>query len=173
MFSQCLSIGNSSINILIKNSIKEKLEKNMSIVQEFKEFAIKGNMMDLAIGVIIGGAFGKIIDSLVKDVLMPLISVITGGDVDFSQWFIVLGDNPNNLQTLEELQKAGINVLQYGSFLTVFINFLILAWVVFLLVKVMNRIRKQEAPVEAPAATPEDIELLREIRDELKRRPQV
>ena len=145
----------------------------MSIVQEFKEFAIKGNMMDLAIGVIIGGAFGKIIDSLVKDVLMPLISVITGGDVDFSQWFIVLGDNPNNLQTLEELQKAGINVLQYGSFLTVFINFLILAWVVFLLVKVMNRIRKQEVPVEAPAATPEDIELLREIRDELKRRPQV
>ena len=145
----------------------------MSIVQEFKEIAIKGNMMDLAIGVIIGGAFGKIIDSLVEDVLMPLISVITGGDVDFSQWFIVLGDNPNNLQTLEELQKAGINVLQYGSFLTVFINFLILAWVVFLLVKVMNRIRKQEAPVEAPAATPEDIELLREIRDELKRRPQV
>ena len=145
----------------------------MSIVQEFKEFAIKGNMMDLAIGVIIGGAFSKIIDSLVKDIIMPLISVITGGDVDFSQWFIVLGDNPNNLQTLEELQKAGINVLQYGSFLTVFINFLILAWVVFLLVKVMNRLRKQEAPVEVPAATPEDIELLREIRDELKRRPQV
>ena len=141
----------------------------MGMVQEFKEFALKGNMMDLAIGVIIGGAFGKIIDSLVKDVLMPLISVITGGDVDFSQWFIVLGDNPNNLQTLEELQKAGINVLQYGSFLTVFINFLILAWVVFLLVKFLNKIRK---PVEeaAPAATPEDIELLREIRDELKKR---
>jgi large conductance mechanosensitive channel len=144
----------------------------MSIVQEFKEFAIKGNMMDLAIGVIIGGAFGKIIDSLVKDVLMPLISVITGGDVDFSQWFIVLGDNPNNLQTLEELQKAGVNVLQYGSFLTVFINFLILAWVVFLLVKVMNRLRKQQPAVEEVTATPEDIELLREIRDELKKRPQ-
>lgn len=142
----------------------------MSIVQEFKEFAIKGNMMDLAIGVIIGGAFGKIIDSLVKDVIMPLISVITGGDVDFSQWFVVLGDNPNNLATLEELQKAGVNVLQYGNFLTVFINFLILAWVVFLLVKVMNRIRKNEAPTEEPAATPEDIELLREIRDELKRK---
>lgn len=141
----------------------------MSIVQEFKEFAIKGNMMDLAIGVIIGGAFGKIIDSLVKDVIMPLISVITGGDVDFSQWFVVLGENPNNLATLEELQKAGVNVLQYGSFLTVFINFLILAWVVFLLVKLMNRLRK-EAPAEAPAATPEDIELLREIRDELKRK---
>ena len=142
----------------------------MSIVQEFKEFAIKGNMMDLAIGVIIGGAFGKIIDSLVKDVIMPLISVITGGDVDFSQWFVVLGDNPNNLATLEELQKAGVNVLQYGNFLTVFINFLILAWVVFLLVKVMNRIRKNEAPAEEPSATPEDIELLREIRDELKRK---
>ena len=142
----------------------------MSIVQEFKEFAVKGNMMDLAIGVIIGGAFGKIIDSLVKDVIMPLISVITGGDVDFSQWFVVLGDNPNNLATLEELQKAGVNVLQYGNFLTVFINFLILAWVVFLLVKVMNRIRKNEAPAEEPAATPEDIELLREIRDELKRK---
>ena len=145
----------------------------MSIVQEFREFAIKGNMMDLAIGVIIGGAFGKIIDSLVKDVLMPLISVITGGDVDFSQWFVVLGDNPNNLQTLEELQKAGVNVLQYGSFLTVFINFLILAWVVFLLVKFMNRLRKQEVPVEEPATTPEDVALLREIRDELKRRPQI
>ena len=145
----------------------------MSIVQEFREFAIKGNMMDLAIGVIIGGAFGKIIDSLVKDVLMPLISVITGGDVDFSQWFVVLGDNPNNLQTLEELQKAGVNVLQYGSFLTVFINFLILAWVVFLLVKFMNRLRKQEVPAEEPAATPEDVALLREIRDELKRRPQI
>ena len=142
----------------------------MGIAQEFKEFAVKGNMMDLAIGVIIGGAFGKIIDSLVKDVLMPVISVITGGDVDFSQWFIVLGDNPNNLATLEELQKAGINVLQYGSFLTVFINFLILAWVVFLLVKFMNRIRKDETPEAEPVATPEDIALLREIRDELKRK---
>ena len=89
---------------------------------------------------------------------MPLISIITGGDVDFSQWFVVLGDNPNNLVTLEELQKAGVNVLQYGNFLTVFINFLILAWVVFLLVKVMNRLRK-DAPAAEPAATPEDIEL--------------
>lgn len=142
----------------------------MSIVQEFKEFAVKGNMMDLAIGVIIGGAFGKIIDSLVKDIIMPLISVITGGGVDFTQKFFVLGQNPENLQSLDALQKAGVNVLTYGNFLTVFLNFLILAWVVFLLVKGMNRLRKQ-APV-APAATPEDIELLREIRDELKRRPQ-
>lgn len=142
----------------------------MSIIQEFKEFAIKGNMMDLAIGVIIGGAFGKIIDSLVKDIIMPLISVITGGGVDFTQKFIVLGDNPNNLQSLDQLTKAGVNVLTYGNFLTIFINFIILAWVVFLMVKVMNRMRKQEdaAPAE-PAATPEDIQLLREIRDSLKK----
>ncbi|MFM2332580.1 MAG: large-conductance mechanosensitive channel protein [Pseudomonadota bacterium] len=142
----------------------------MSIIKEFKEFAIKGNMMDLAIGVIIGGAFGKIIDSLVKDIIMPLISVITGGGVDFTQKFIVLGDNPNNLQSLAELTKAGVNVLTYGNFLTILINFIILAWVVFLMVKVMNRMRKQEeAAPAAPAATPEDIQLLREIRDSLKK----
>ena len=141
----------------------------MSIIQEFKEFAIKGNMMDLAIGVIIGGAFGKIIDSLVKDIIMPLISVITGGGVDFTQKFIVLGDNPNNLQSLDQLTKAGVNVLTYGNFLTIFINFIILAWVVFLMVKVMNHIRKQQEVAPEPAATPEDIQLLREIRDELKK----
>ena len=137
------------------------------MIQEFKEFALKGNMMDLAIGVIIGGAFGKIIDSLVKDILMPLISVITGGGVDFTQKFIVLGNNPNNLTSLDELTKAGVNVLTYGNFLTIFINFLILAWVVFLMVKVMNRMRKKEEA--APAPTPEDIQLLREIRDSLKK----
>ena len=137
------------------------------MIQEFKEFALKGNMMDLAIGVIIGGAFGKIIDSLVKDILMPLISVITGGGVDFTQTFIVLGNNPNNLTSLDELTKAGVNVLTYGNFLTIFINFLILAWVVFLMVKVMNRMRKKEEA--APAPTPEDIQLLREIRDSLNK----
>ena len=141
----------------------------MSIIQEFKEFAIKGNMMDLAIGVIIGGAFGQIIDSLVKDIIMPLISVITGGGVDFTQKFIVLGDNPNNLQSLDQLTKAGVNVLTYGNFLTIFLNFIILAWVVFLMVKVMNRMRKQQEVAPEPAATPEDIQLLREIRDELKK----
>lgn len=142
----------------------------MSIIQEFKEFAIKGNMMDLAIGVIIGGAFNKIIDSLVKDVIMPLITVITGGGVDFTQKFVVLGDNPNNLSSLDELTKAGINVLTYGNFITIVLNFLILMWVVFLLVKFLNKIRKPAE--EAPAATPEDIALLREIRDELKKRPE-
>ncbi|MEZ7922645.1 MAG: large conductance mechanosensitive channel protein MscL, partial [Acinetobacter towneri] len=126
----------------------------MSIIQEFKEFAIKGNMMDLAVGVIIGGAFGKIVDSLVKDIIMPLITVITGGGVDFTQKFFVLGDNPNNLQSLDELTKAGVNVLTYGNFLTILINFIILAWVVFLMVKMINRMRrKQEEAAPEPAAT--------------------
>lgn len=141
----------------------------MSIIQEFREFAVKGNMIDLAVGVIIGGAFGKIVDSLVKDIIMPLITVITGGGVDFTQKFFVLGDNPNNLQSLDELTKAGVNVLTYGNFLTILINFIILAWVVFLMVKMINRMRrKQEEVAPEPAATPEDIQLLREIRDELK-----
>ena len=143
----------------------------MSIVQEFREFAVKGNMIDLAVGVIIGGAFGKIVDSLVKDIIMPLITVVTGGGVDFTQKFFVLGDNPNNLQSLDELTKAGVNVLTYGNFLTILINFIILAWVVFLMVKMINRMRrKQEEVAPEPAATPEDIALLREIRDELKNR---
>ena len=141
----------------------------MSIVQEFKEFAVKGNMMDLAIGVIIGGAFGKIVDSLVKDIFMPFISWIIGGDVDFSQWFIVLGDNPNNLTAMADLEKAGINLLTYGNFITILINFLLLAIVVFMMVKGINRLRRQEeAAPAAPPADPEDIKLLREIRDQLK-----
>ena len=145
----------------------------MSIIKEFKEFAVKGNVMDLAVGVIIGGAFGKIIDSMVKDVIMPIISWILGGDVDYSNWFVVLGDNPNNLTTLAAAQEAGLNVLAYGNFLTILINFILLAWVVFWLVKLMNKMRrKQEEEAPAPEATPEDIELLREIRDELKKRPQ-
>lgn len=143
----------------------------MSIIKEFREFAVKGNMIDLAVGVIIGGAFGKIVDSLVKDVIMPIITMITGGGVDFTQKFIILGKNPNNLQTLAELQKAGVNVLTYGNFLTILINFLILAWVVFLMVKLINKMRrKEEAEPAKPAPTPEDIQLLREIRDELKAR---
>ncbi|MGE8542337.1 MAG: large conductance mechanosensitive channel protein MscL [Acinetobacter sp.] len=142
----------------------------MSIIQEFKEFAVKGNVMDLAVGVIIGGAFGKIIDSMVKDIVMPLISWILGGDVDYSNWFTVLGDNPNNITTLKAAQDAGLNVLAYGNFLTILINFLLLAWVVFWLVKLMNKMRRKQEAEPAPEATPEDIELLREIRDELKRK---
>lgn len=143
----------------------------MSIVQEFKEFAVKGNVMDLAIGVIIGGAFGKIIDSMVKDIIMPLISWVLGGEVDYSNWFLVLGDNPNNVTSLAAAQEAGLNVFAYGNFLTILINFLLLAWVVFWLVKLMNKLRRKQEAEPAPEATPEDIELLREIRDELKKRP--
>ncbi|WP_297427377.1 large conductance mechanosensitive channel protein MscL [uncultured Acinetobacter sp.] len=143
----------------------------MSIIQEFREFAVKGNVMDLAVGVIIGGAFGKIIDSMVKDLIMPFVSWILGGEVDYSNWFVVLGDNPNNLTNLADLQEAGLNVFAYGNFLTVLINFLLLAWVVFLLVKFMNKLRrKEEEAAPAPEPTPEDIALLREIRDELKRK---
>jgi large conductance mechanosensitive channel len=144
----------------------------MSIIQEFKEFAVKGNVMDLAVGVIIGGAFGKIIDSMVKDVIMPLVSWILGGDVDYSNWFVVLGDNPNNISNLAAAQAAGLNVLAYGNFLTILINFLLLAWVVFWLVKLMNKLRRKQEVDPEPAATPEDIALLREIRDELKKRPE-
>ena len=143
----------------------------MSIIQEFREFAVKGNVMDLAVGVIIGGAFGKIIDSMVKDLIMPFVSWILGGEVDYSNWFVVLGDNPNNLTNLAAAQEAGLNVFAYGNFLTVLINFLLLAWVVFWLVKLMNKMRrKEEAAAPAPEPTPEDIALLREIRDELKRK---
>ena len=145
----------------------------MSIIQEFKEFAVKGNVMDLAVGVIIGGAFGKIIDSMVKDVIMPLVSWILGGDVDYSNWFVVLGDNPNNISNLAAAQAAGLNVLAYGNFLTILINFLLLAWVVFWLVKLMNKLRRKQEVAPEPAATPEDVALLREIRDELKKRPEV
>jgi large conductance mechanosensitive channel len=127
--------------------------------------------MDLAVGVIIGGAFGKIVDSIVGDLIMPIVSRIVG-KLDFSNLFVVLGDNPNNLATLADLRKAGIAVFAYGSFLTIVVNFIILAFIIFMMVKQMNRLRKAEEPVpapEAPAPTPEDIVLLREIRDSLKK----
>ncbi len=144
----------------------------MGMVQEFKEFAIKGNMIDLAVGVIIGGAFGKIIDSVVNDLIMPIVSLILGGKVDFSKLYLVLGNNPQGLATLDALKKADIPVLTYGNFLTIAINFLLLALVIFFMVKAINKLkREQPAPAPAPAVTPEDVTLLREIRDELRRRP--
>lgn len=143
----------------------------MSIIQEFKAFAVRGNVMDLAVGVIIGGAFSKIIDSTVSDLIMPLVSWILGGKVDYSNWFVVLGDNPNNISQLAAAKAAGLNVFAYGNFITILINFILLAWVVFWLVKLMNKLRfEEEKKPEAPAPTPEDIALLREIRDELKRK---
>ena len=142
----------------------------MSMLQEFKEFAVKGNAMDLAVGVIIGGAFGKIVDSIVGDLIMPIVARLIG-NLDFSNLFVVLGANPGNLTALADLKKAGIPVFAYGSFLTIVVNFTILAFIIFMMVKQMNRLRKAEpAPVEeAPPATPEDVLLLREIRDSLKR----
>ena len=139
----------------------------MSIAKEFKEFALKGNVVDLAVGVIIGGAFGKIVDSIVGDLIMPLVSRIFGG-LDFSNYYIGLAGQAAGL-TLVEAKKTGA-VFAYGSFLTVAINFIILAFIIFLMVKQMNRMNRAEAPAAAaPAATPEDVVLLREIRDSLRK----
>lgn len=142
----------------------------MSIVKEFKEFAVKGNVMDLAVGVIIGGAFGKIIDSAVNDLIMPIVAAIVGKP-DFSGLYVALASVPPGVaDTLVDLRKAGVPVFAYGSFITVLINFLLLAMVVFVMVKQMNRLKRQEEAAPAPApATPEDIVLLREIRDSLRR----
>ena len=140
----------------------------MSFMSEFKEFAVKGNAMDLAVGVIIGAAFGKIVDSIVNDLIMPIVGAVFGG-FDFSNLFIALGTVPEGLaMTLAEVKKAGVPVFAYGSFLTILLNFIILALIVFIIVKQINRLKK-EAPPAAPAATPEDIVLLREIRDSLKK----
>ena len=141
----------------------------MSMVQEFREFAVKGNVIDLAVGVIIGAAFGKIVDSLVADVLMPMVGAIFGS-LDFSNLFFILGKNPSNLLALADLKKAGIPVMAYGSFITVAVNFLILAFIIFMLVRQINRLKRAEpAAPAAPPATPEDVALLREIRDALKK----
>ena len=138
----------------------------MGMMREFKDFAVKGPVMDLAVGVIIGVAFGKIVDSLVNDVIMPVVGLVA--NVDFSGQFIVLGDNPNNLMALADLKKAGIATLAYGNFITILINFIILAFIIFMLVRAMNNMKKAESPAP-PSPTPEDISLLREIRDALKR----
>ncbi len=138
----------------------------MGMMREFKDFAVKGPVMDLAVGVIIGVAFGKIVDSLVNDVIMPVVGLVA--NVDFSGQFIVLGDNPNNLMALADLKKAGIATLAYGNFITILINFIILAFIIFMLVRALNNMKKA-APPAPPPPTPEEISLLREIRDALKR----
>jgi len=142
----------------------------MSMAEEFKEFVLKGHVVDLAVGVIIGGAFGKIVDSMVGDLIMPLVSRVFGG-LDFSNYFIGLAGQAAGL-SLFEAKKAGA-VFAYGSFITVAINFIILAFIIFIMVKQMNRVNRAEALspglTKAPAATPEDILLLREIRDNLRK----
>ncbi len=138
----------------------------MAMLDEFKQFAMKGNVVDLAVGVIIGGAFGKIVDSLVQDVIMPPIGRLFGG-LDFSNYYLPLkGQDPT--LTLIEAKKIGA-VLAYGNFLTILLNFVILAFVIFQMVKLVNKARRTAEPPPAPAVTPEDIVLLREIRDSLKK----
>lgn len=137
----------------------------MSVVSEFKQFALKGNVMDLAVGVIIGGAFGKIVDSMVNDIIMPIVGKLFGG-FDFSNLFIALNGQSSDL-SLAEAKKLGA-VLAYGNFITIVLNFIILAFIIFQMVKFMNSL-KQAEPAPAAPATPEDIVLLREIRDSLKK----
>ena len=139
----------------------------MAVLQEFREFAVKGNVVDLAVGVIIGGAFGKIVDSLVNDIVMPVISSLFGGKLDFTNLFIVLGNVPDGVpRTFDALKKAGVPIFAYGSFITISINFILLAFVIFQMVKIINKVRVMDAPASPP--TPEDTLLLREIRDSLK-----
>jgi len=142
----------------------------MSIFSEFREFAVKGNVIDLAVGVIIGAAFGKIVDSLVADIIMPIVGLVFG-KLDFSNLFVVLGSVPAGVPgTLADLKKAGVPVLAYGNFITIAVNFVILAFIIFMMVKQINRLRARQAEAPAaPVAPPEDIALLREIRDSLKR----
>lgn len=142
----------------------------MSVLKEFREFAIKGNVIDLAVGVIIGAAFSKIVDSLVGDVIMPVASLVFG-KLDFSNLFFVLGTVPPGVaNNVADIKKAGVPVLAYGNFITIAVNFLILAFIIFIMVKQVNRLRKKEEAAPAVAAPPEDIALLREIRDSLKQR---
>ncbi len=145
----------------------------MGMLQEFKEFAVKGNVVDLAVGVIIGGAFGKIVDSVVGDLVMPLVGAAVG-KLDFSNMFVVLGNIPaGTATTLDALKKAGVPVFAYGSFITVAVNFAILAFIIFLMVKQINRFKREApAPAPAPVVEPpvsEEVLLLRQIRDNLKK----
>lgn len=136
----------------------------MGMLQEFKTFAVKGNVVDLAVAVIIGAAFGKIVDSLVQDIVMPIVSKIFGG-LDFSNYYIPLNDQAAGLPLLEA-KKLGA-VFAYGNFITISLNFLILAFIIFQMVRILNKMKKDEPP--APEVTPEEIQLLREIRDSLKK----
>lgn len=149
----------------------------MSLMSEFREFAVKGNAIDLAVGVIIGAAFGKIIDSMVGDIIMPFISALLGGKMDFSNMYIVLGSIPAGVaNTLDALKKAGVPVFAYGSFITIVINFTMMAFVIFMLVRYLGKVKSRmiaEAPAApaAPAEPPAAEVLLAQIRDELRRRP--
>jgi len=138
----------------------------MSMMKEFREFAVKGSVVDLAVGVIIGGAFGKIVESLVQDIIMPVVGKIFGG-LDFASYYIPLNNQASGL-ALAEAKKAGA-VLAYGNFITIVLNFAILAFIIFQMVRLINKARNVEPPPAPPVVTPEDVILLREIRDSLKK----
>ncbi|WP_309680919.1 large conductance mechanosensitive channel protein MscL [Polaromonas sp.] len=141
----------------------------MGMMQEFKEFSVKGNVIDLAVGVIIGAAFAKIVDSVVSDLILPLVGAVIG-KIDFSNLFIVLGAvPPGTATTLDALKKAGVPVFAYGNFITVAVNFAILAFIIFLMIKQINRLKKEEPAAAAPLAPVEEVVLLREIRDSLRK----
>ena len=146
----------------------------MSMLREFRDFALKGNVIDLAVAVIIGAAFGRIVDSLVKDIIMPVIGRVIGG-LDFSNYYLMLGSPPagySGPMTYEALTKAGVPLLAYGNFITVVINFAILAFVIFWLVRQFSAARRRlDAAAPPPPPPPEDVLLLREIRDALKKQP--
>ena len=142
----------------------------MGMMQEFKDFALKGSVMDLAVGVIIGGAFGKIVDSIVGDLIMPIVGKIFGG-VNFSEMYIMLAPPAKAVEGVASyatLKAAGANLFAYGNFITIAVNFIILAFIIFMMVKQMNRLKKEAAPA-VPATVPEDVMLLREIRDNLRK----
>jgi large conductance mechanosensitive channel len=136
----------------------------MGLMQEFKEFAARGSVVDLAVGVVIGAAFGKIVDSFVKDVLMPPIGLALGG-VDFKHLYLNLG--AGSFDSLEAAEKAGAPLIKYGAFINTLVDFFIVAFAIFLVIKAFNRLKREAPP--APAAPPEEVTLLREIRDSLRK----
>lgn len=146
----------------------------MGMLQEFKAFALKGNVIDLAVGVIIGTGFAKIVDAMVADLIMPLVSILVG-EVDFSKWFLILGHVPADVpRTLEALKTAGIPVFAWGHFLSISLNFFMLAFVIFVMIRQVHKLRiaHEAKPADTPPAPPsEEVQLLREIRDSLKAKP--
>ena len=150
-----------------KEVLKKAKEKSTGFVKEFKDFIKRGNVIDMAVGVVIGGAFGSIVTSLVNDIIMPVVSLITGG-LDFSNWFYAL--DGNKYATLEDAQAVGAATLNYGNLISVVINFIIVAFCIFLVIKAMSKFHKKEEPKEEPAKKPDDVVLLEEIRDLLKKR---
>ena len=150
-----------------KEVLKKAKEKSGGFIKEFGEFIKRGNVVDMAVGVVIGSAFSAIVTSLVNDIIMPLVSLLSGG-LDFSNWFVAL--DGNKYQTLEEATKAGASTINYGNLISVIINFIIVAFCIFIVVKAMNKFKKKEEPKEEAPKKADDLIVLEEIRDLLKKR---